>query len=205
LHVARVPILFGKGFGDNEITVGAAHAVMADNADADLAYVEHQGTSIEAGRESLLDLEERMRATGAELISQKPVQTTATQVTSEGESAKSVLQQIVENLEEAFCQAICLMGRWANSPVEPVVEFFKNFTATPPDDNTTLRGAKDSGVISRQTMFEELQRRDVLSLDRKWDDEKDRLAAERDTVSQPQANDQPSEEDLLNEPAPTDS
>jgi len=198
LHVARVPILFGKGFGDSQITIGASHAVMADDKDADLSYVEHQGTSIESGRQSLLDLEERMRATGAELISQKPVQTTATQVNSEGESAKSLLQQIVENLEESICQAICFMGQWAKKPVEPTVEFFKSFTSLPPHDKDMISNAKKAGVISGQTMFEELQRRDVISLDRNWNDEKTRLQSERDTVSGPQSDDIRTD-DLLNE------
>ena len=72
---------------DSDITIGASSAVLSDNPDAKLSYTEHTGTAIEAGRQSLLDLEERMRATGAELISQKQAQTTATQVNAEGDAA----------------------------------------------------------------------------------------------------------------------
>ena len=84
LHVARVPILFAKKFGETEITIGAGTAASCDDELSDLKYVEHQGFSISAGRQSILDLEDRMRATGAELIQQTPDRTTATQVDTEG-------------------------------------------------------------------------------------------------------------------------
>ncbi len=178
LHVARVPILVGIGFGDSDITIGASHAVMSDNADAKLSYTEHTGTAIEAGRQSLLDLEERMRATGAELISQKPAQTTATQVDAEGEAAKSTLQQIVEAFEESLEEMLALMGKWSGKTIKPEVELFKSYESMPSGDHNVLASAKHAGAISKQTMFEELQRRDVLSMDRTWDDEQARMKAE---------------------------
>ncbi|MGR5448171.1 DUF4055 domain-containing protein, partial [Vibrio jasicida] len=58
LHVARVPILFAKMLGDNKITVGGAAVVKCEDENGDLKYVEHGGAAIEAGRLSLLDLED---------------------------------------------------------------------------------------------------------------------------------------------------
>ena len=178
LHVARVPILVGVGFGDSNITIGASHAVLSDNPDAKLSYTEHTGTAIEAGRQSLLDLEERMRATGAELISQKQAQTTATQVDAEGEAAKSTLQQIVEAFEESLEEMLALMGSWVGKKIKPEVELFKSYESMPSGDHNVLVAAKNAGAISKQTMFEEMQRRDVLSMDRTWPDEQARMKAE---------------------------
>lgn len=59
LHVARVPVLFGKKLGDGPISVGAASAIMSDEDEADLRYVEHSGKAIEAGRTDILDLRKR--------------------------------------------------------------------------------------------------------------------------------------------------
>src|SRR5579883_2768126 len=62
LHVARVPMLFAKEIGsDTEIVVGAGSFIQASSKDAEIKYVEHTGAAIEAGRKSILDLEDRMR------------------------------------------------------------------------------------------------------------------------------------------------
>ncbi|MGR5432341.1 DUF4055 domain-containing protein, partial [Vibrio astriarenae] len=85
LHVARVPILFAKMLGDNKITVGGAAAVKCEDENGDLKYVEHGGAAIEAGRISLLDLEDRMRQIGAELLVIKPGNTNVTQTRADNE------------------------------------------------------------------------------------------------------------------------
>src|SRR6202012_5493868 len=43
LHVARVPILFGKDIGDSPVAVGAGAMISASSKDADIKYVEHSG------------------------------------------------------------------------------------------------------------------------------------------------------------------
>jgi hypothetical protein len=177
LHVARVPILVALGFGDAPLTIGASSAVSSDNLDAKLSYTEHTGTAIEAGRQAILDLEERMRATGAELISKNVVMTTATQVSAEGEAVKSTLQQIVESLEDSLEEMLVLMGLWVRTAVTVEVGLFKSYDQVAQGDHQVLAEALKSGVISGHTMFEELQRRDVLSLDRTWSDETSRMKA----------------------------
>lgn len=178
LHVARVPVLFGKGLGDTEITIGASSATISDNADAELMYVEHTGAAIASGRDALLDLEDRMRSTGAELISQKPAYTTATQVSSEAEASKSVLQQIVEVFEESLELCLNYMAAWVGEQQTAEVELYKDYSAATDTDPQSLATAKDAGVISGQTMFEELQRRDVISSDKTWCEEQNRMQAD---------------------------
>lgn len=179
LHVARVPILFAKGFTDADtLTVGAGSAVQALSSEADLTYVEHTGAAIEAGRISLIDLEDRMRQAGAELLVQRPAIATATQVTTEAESSRSVLQQIVEDFEDSLEDCVRLLGEWLKEPFEPEIELYKDFGAANLSDKTGdfLLRASQQGLISEETAFKQLQRIDVIDPNVMWDDEEKRLA-----------------------------
>ncbi|WP_164931717.1 DUF4055 domain-containing protein [Dyella sp. M7H15-1] len=178
LHVARVPILVAIGFGESEIKIGASSAITSENEKASLTYTEHTGAAIEAGKQSLDDLEDRMRAIGAELIDQEQAPT-ATQINSEDEVARSLLQQIVEQFEESLEQALSFMAQWVGKPADGIeVELFKAYEQAPSTDVSTLTSAASAGAISKQTLFEELKRRDVLAPDREWADEATRLKAE---------------------------
>lgn len=192
LHVARVPILVAIGFGESDIKIGAASAITSDNKDAKLTYTEHTGAAIEAGKQSLDDLEDRMRATGAELIDQVQAPT-ATQVNSEDEAARSLLQQIVEQFEESLQQALGFMAQWVGKPAAGFeVELFKSYEQAPSTDVPTLTGAASAGALSKQTLFEELKRRDVIAPDREWDDEVGRLKADADAANANDPNADPS-------------
>ncbi len=183
LHVARVPILFAKMFGDSELTIGAASAAQSDSPEADLRYVEHTGAAIEAGRQAILDLEERMRQSGAELLVQQPTLITATQVVSDGEANKSILQRIVEEFEASLNGCLELTGEWVGDGSSDGVTLFKDFGASALSDQSaqTLHNAATAKHISKETVFDEFQRRNIISADRTWAAEKIRLQGEVDT------------------------
>lgn len=175
LHVARVPILTIIGAEDDtQITVGASSAVKLPLG-ADMRFVEHSGASIAAGRQSLLDLEERMRQTGAELLVIKPGQITATQVQSESDANKSALQRIAEGIEDALDQALQLAADWVGEATGGHVTLYKDFSAA------TLADAMKDVIamnVSDQTKFEEAQRRGIISSDRTWEEESERLESQ---------------------------
>lgn len=183
LHVARVPILFAKGFGEKDtITIGASTATTTTNADADLSYVEHTGAAIEAGRQSIQDLEDRMRQSGAELLVQQPqVGQTATAVRSDDEGNRSILQKIAEDFEESLEACLALMARWlGDKTAKPEVEVYKDFGSANLADahgDLLLRAAKD-GHVSSETAFGALKRMDVVAPDIAWADEKLRIGSE---------------------------
>ncbi len=113
LHVARVPILFASGFESTDpITVGAGIAVTTDDPNANLRYVEHQGAAIEAGRQSLKDLEERMSLLGGLLLTQKPGMKTATEKAIETAEAESSLGLMALNLQDALDLALDYAAKW---------------------------------------------------------------------------------------------
>ena len=179
LHVARVPILFAKGFSEGEnLTVGANAAVRAFAGDADLKYVEHTGAAIDAGRLSILDLEDRMRQAGAELLVQRPAIATATQVKSESEAQRSILQMIVETFEESLEETVELMCEWIGLKFDPEIELFKDFSASEMSDKAgdLLLRAAGTGIVSKETAFRGLQRMDVVHPSVDWEEEGARIA-----------------------------
>lgn len=173
-HVARVPILTIIGADDASITVGASSAVKLPMG-ASMMFVEHSGRAIEAGRQSLQDLEERMRQTGAELLVLKPGEITATQTRSENEANRCTLQRIAESFEDALNQALQFMAMWVGEPDGGSVELFKDFGAASLSDASAelLLKGNQAGKLSDQTLVSEWKRRGILSPDMDFETEKD--------------------------------
>lgn len=71
LHVAQVPLLCRKGASQEQqsIEIGPASTVDVPT-DGDLTWVEVQGNGISAGRQELVDLEQRMAVMGLSLLSE---------------------------------------------------------------------------------------------------------------------------------------
>lgn len=180
LHVARVPILTVIGAeNDTAITVGASSAVKLPHG-ADMKFVEHSGAAIAAGRESLKDLEERMRQTGAELLVFKPGQITATQVQTENEANKCTLQRIVEVFEDGIDQCLQFMADWVGEADGGDAELFKDFGAGSLSDASAqlLLQANQSGKLSNETLISEWRRRGILAPDVEFEDEQEKISGQ---------------------------
>lgn len=178
LHVARVPILFTKMLGnDTEITVGANTAVKAESPEADMKFVEHTGKAIDAGRLSLLDLEDQMRQAGAELLVIKPGNITESQTLADNEQGACALQRIAGDLEDALDAALQLMADWVGEPEGGHVTVFKDFGAATLAEASAelLQKMNVAGTLSDETLFEEMQRRGMIRPDLKWEDEQLRI------------------------------
>jgi hypothetical protein len=178
LHVARVPILFGKGLDGQPVIVGAGSMVTVDSDKADLKYVEHTGAAIEAGRLSLLDLEDRMRQVGAELLVIKPGKTTVAQTVAENEAGMCALQRLIEDVEDGIDQALSLTALWIKEAKGGNVQIFKDFgVATLAEASIDLlRDMNVDGTFSDESLFNEAKRRGYISPETTWDDEKKRIA-----------------------------
>lgn len=179
LHIARVPLLFGKKLEGADITVGASSAIVADDPDADLRYVEHTGKAIEAGRTSLKDLEDGMRQVGAELLVIKPGNTTVVQTQADNEAGMCVLQRIAQDLEDALDEALQLVAEWVRLPEGGHVTVFKDFGVASLEAASLelLRDMNVDGTLSDESLYREGQRRGVIGPDVSWEDEKVRIKA----------------------------
>lgn len=174
LHVARVPILFGTGFGDEDdgdrvsITVGVSQFARGPKG-ATLQFVEHGGQGIESGRKDLEDLELRMQLMAMEPIIRGRASgaTTATQRAMDQAEEDTELGALARALENALESVLSLMNEWlgGNETFEDVVELFKDFGISAADAEVlrTLVATRNSGDMSRSAYIHELKRRGVLS------------------------------------------
>lgn len=166
LHVARVPILSVTGIEDDKwtLTVGAAAAVKLP-LNSELKFVEHTGAAIEAGRKSLLDLEDQMRQAGAELLVIKPGNITESQTLADNEQGACALQRIVGDLEDGIDQALQFMAMWVGEQQGGHVDIYKDFGAATLAEASAelLLKLKQAGDLSRQTLHGEYKRRGILA------------------------------------------
>jgi len=177
LHVARVPILFARMLGEGGITVGAGSAVKSEHPDGDLKFVEHTGAAIEAGRMSILDLEDRMRQAGAELLVIKPGNVTESQTLADNEQGACALQKVAQNIEDGADLALQFLAELGGEVEGGHINVYKDFGAATLAEASAelLFKSVANGRISGETYFNELQRRGILSPDLKWEDEQERI------------------------------
>ena len=117
LHVARVPILFGAGIPDTApVEIGAARMVRVSEKDATLAYVEHSGAAIGAGRDDLKDLEFQMQTLGLELLIPKPGGQTATGAAIDQARMNAPLAMMAMALKDALEQMFGFMALYSSLP-----------------------------------------------------------------------------------------
>jgi hypothetical protein len=171
LHVARVPILFGSGWTpESPVEIGASRMLTSSDTNAKLAYVEHSGAAIDAGRQDLKDLEFQMQALGLELLVPRSGSTTATGEAIDQAKMSSTLAMMAFALKDALEQAFGFMALYAGLNRDSGGGSLTVNT----DFGVSLRGAQDitsiieamkNGLISRETGIRELKRRGFLSDD----------------------------------------
>ncbi len=182
LHVARVPILFASGFNDGELRVGAGIAVTNDAADSKLEYVDsgRSAPAIEAGRQSIKDLEERMSLFGAQMLIKVPGTRTATESSIDTAEAESALSLMALNMQDSLEFAMEFLAKWDGLPEGGSIKICDDFTDDSQDQFglDALIRSKELGVLSAETVFEELKRHEVINEELVWEDEKARLKKE---------------------------
>ena len=181
LHVARVPILFGKGWPDDEpVTVGPNSLVKATAEHADLRYVEHSGAAIGAGETDLSRIQEQMTLLSLEPMLPRTGNVTATARALDQAEVNSALQSWAANLQDALELAFFYSHRWIGQADETPVLVNDDFGLSVQDgqDIEQLIKLRLSGDLSRATLWAELKRRGVLDDELDDDEEAERIAEE---------------------------
>lgn len=178
LHVARVPVLTIIGVEDDafKLKIGASTATKLPR-DSDMKYVEHSGSSIEAGRNSLKDLEEQMRQAGAQLLKRTEISLTESQARDEASRLVAPLANMAKKLEDALDQTLPLFAKWLGEADGGNIKVGADLDLdlAPPESLDVLLKANLAGKISDETLFNELQRRGAISDDYDWETERERL------------------------------
>ncbi len=194
LHVARVPVLFGSGLGDEDsvvkLSIGATTFIKGQIS-SDLKYVETSGKGIEAGQKDLETLIERMSALGLNMLTRKQPsgRATATARTLDQSEADSPLSMFARELENALETMLDYFGIFMGLGPDAggSVELFKDFSITmrDTDDIKELGQMRARGDISQVSYWEELKRRNLLSDDFDAETEIDLLDLESPGMDRP--------------------
>jgi hypothetical protein len=167
LTVSRFPILAGSGIsGKGDIPVGPNISLTTDDPQGKFYYVEHSGKAIAAGRQDLLDLEERMAEYGAQFLKRRPGNLTATARALDSAEATSPLQDMSMRFEDALNNALAISAAWARMDPAAVgaLGVSTEFGPETADsaDLTAIAAARKDRDISRVRRLHELKRRGVL-------------------------------------------
>jgi hypothetical protein len=185
LHTASVPILTitgveGNDDGEATLEIGTASALKLPQG-ATARFTEHSGKAVGSALTALGTMEEQMRLLGAELLVKKPGQATATQATLDTSQQRSELQAITSVFEDTLDQIVGVMAAWGN---------IQNFTGNMQVYDDFLLAADDAvqeallfsivtaGLLSPQSFFEAMQRRNVYDTDMTWEQEQERIKAQ---------------------------
>ncbi len=190
LHVIRVPILVRIGvqmsFNEQGVPVPPAFKVGTGSLtdlpkDGNLKYVEHTGQAVEAGRTALQDLINEMRMAGAKLLTpDKSATKTATQAEEEAAQELSPLARVAHHFADCLAQLLQYMADYRSLGDGGTVEMRGNFDVDyiPEVSLPTLVSMANAGMISKETLFTEMQRRGVISDEYDWEKERAKIEAE---------------------------
>jgi hypothetical protein len=190
LHIARVPILFGAGWSEQEqnvgIKVGAKNAVLCGNPQATLSYVEHSGQAIGVGQEDIEALERRMEVLGLQPLLTRTGNATATGRVLDETKSESAMQAWVRAVESGLRDAYRLAAQWikVELPEDFSIDVFSDFALSlkAAEDIAVLQKARLAGDISRKTFLEACKRRDILPETLDVDAEVEAAEAEADIL-----------------------
>lgn len=180
IHVASVPILFGKGIPEEcELVIGIDQAVVGSE-NSDLKYVEHTGSAISTGRQALVDLENNMASFGIEMLQNTGAVETATGRALRAGENNNQVAAMAAGLESALEKVFGWMARFSRvSTPDFVVDVHKDYGINASVEQlTALATARANGDLSQHDYITELKRRGVLRDDFNIEDNADRLSTE---------------------------
>lgn len=177
LTVAQFPILAATGYRPNKaddpqqgtgtLTLGPRKLLSSDDPQAKFYFVEHTGAAIEAGRKYLSDLADEMAMLGLQLLMPKSdgqAAVTATESSNRQTESVSDLERIAKKYQDALNLALIYSAAWVGSSTPGTITLNGRFDAPfGTTDQQTLLAMRSTGDITRGTLWNELQRRGVLS------------------------------------------
>lgn len=172
LHVARVPQLMVFGLEEGqELVIGSSSATQfSDRQKQGLEYVEHTGTSISAGKESLTDLVEQMRQAGAKLLRTDNTSTKSVDQTSEEKmQEQSPLYTMATSLEDAIDNILQIMAEYIGESeggnVDVRTELDVESKEFNPPAALAIQSLRQGGDIRRVDAIKSLQKLNIIDAD----------------------------------------
>lgn len=167
-----------KGDALDKFSIGSANAWVFPDKDADAKYLEFTGQGLTALENRIKDKQEQMAAIGARMLSPEKAQAEAAETLKlkhAGEGA--VLSTISSMISQGLTRVLNIMAEWSGaSPTQEITmnKDFVELTMTG-QELTALVGAWQSGAISRETLYWNLQQGEMVQPGRTLEQEKESI------------------------------
>lgn len=185
-HFTALPTAWFAGFTfDGEVHVGSAVAYSTDNAQAKAGFLEFTGAGLSSLATALEQKEKQMATLGSRMLEQqKAAQEAAATVVLRSAGEQSALTLIAKSCSAAWTLALRWLFQWGQVSDDGAdkiqVALNTEFTVTTLD-GAALSGliqAAQSGLMSWETFFYNLQRGGVYPEDTTPDEERERIETE---------------------------
>lgn len=188
-HFTGLPMLFLSGItlDENEtVSIGSQKAVVTANEGADGKYIEFIGQGLTALENNLERKEKQMAAIGARMLEQQKsgVESEgAMQMRANGEN--SVLASIAMLVGDQLSNMLQFMAKWYGVASEVTVKLNTDYmpVSMTAQELTALVGAYQGGAISKETLFYNLKRGEVIAEDVDYDMEQDRIESQEPVLA----------------------
>lgn len=171
LKTARVPMLHVAREASTEDTKGArkitlsANSVFVTGPNDRVAFVEHSGAAIGAGRQDILDLLQAIDRMGMMLTARETsADITATETSLQATQAHSILTSMAQSFQDALELTLKYMCQMRKLDAEPSVLVQKDFSQSlgGTSDITPLIQLQTAGILSKEQVLVEAKRRGFL-------------------------------------------
>lgn len=183
------PWVAGAHLKDGEsLTVGGLSAWIFSDPQAKAEYLEFSGQGLGALEKRIELKEKQMAALGAKMLSDSVVAETATGSMLRSSGEFSILAKIADNTAEKITEICTFMHRWAGLPDVKIALNKDYFPAKmTPQELQALVQAWQSGAISAQTLFTNLQQGEIVAAGVNFEDEQAAIAETQPPAPQPAA------------------
>jgi hypothetical protein len=195
LHFVALPTPWARGVTAEEIEAGHFDAVgptniwMTTSADADFGMLEFQGAGLDAIKTALERAESHMATLGARMLApeKRQVETAETaNIHRMGEN--SVLSSMAQAVSMGLTRALEWSAEWVGvSPENVSVDLNRDFLPQTMDSRQieALLKTWQAGGMSKQSLFDNLQRGEVIDSERTFEDEEADIQDEQPAMPEP--------------------
>lgn len=181
---ARIRMMFTFGADPDQVIQIAPDMATNMPQDAKAEIIQGSSESVKVGADALASLEGQMKEAGAKLLKKDQGKvTSALQARTDAIVEQSALGRMAQDLEDAIDKALSMMAMYRGSPDAGNVSVNDDFNQFDDDQVDDLQKLVMMGSLSEQSAFEEAQRRGIVSRERDWETEQERIGSETPAVT----------------------
>jgi hypothetical protein len=189
------PFIAGVQLGENEkIHIGSSQAIVSPDPQASATFMEFTGQGL-GSLERLMDRKEKqMAALGARMLAPEKAGVEAANTLSMRHNGEdSVLAGIAKLVATGLTEVLTFMADWAGIAGEVSYELNTDYLprGMSAQDLTALIAGWQQGAYSFQTVFENLQRSEIIAADVTPEEEQARIGSEGPTLAMVAAENPP--------------